>query len=301
MPIAIVLASLASRATRIASVGSTATRIIATSASSDNNDDDGNFISKIYNGVIKFGKGLMQKLFSTFSNILKFDWGTLWAQITRGVVFLLNFNWNISDADLDAQIKQAEIGLASAQGTLVGTALGYAICGAVPAATVAVFNQPLALYMMAELGEEAADEIADSLTALVSLQLQQFIRIGFSAIFKNYRSLLRGAAIGVAQILVAAGVLSQDSVDKANKNRNEPWSIASALEETIEDIDNPVEQAYAEEFWDSFGEACIEAGFIIANSADSFFAMQKMSLQAASGSERVIEIQPNRSIPTTIQ
>lgn len=299
MPIAIALASLASRATRIASVGNTATRIISTTSTIDNNDDDGNFISKIYNGIEKFGKGLMGATFKAFQSILRFDWGSLWQQVTKGVLFLLNFNWNTTDAQLDAQIKQAEIGLASAKGTLVGTSLGYAICGGIPAATVAVFNQPLALYMLAELGEEAADEIAGALSNLVSLQLQQYIRIGFSSVFKNYRTLLRGAAVGFGQVLAGLGILSQESVDKANKNRNEPWSISSALEDTIEDIDDPVKQSYYEELWESFQDACIEAGFIVANAADSFFAMQKMSLQAAQGSERIIQIEPIRNPSTT--
>lgn len=218
----------------------------------------------------------------------------MWAQVTSAVRYALNFNINISDAEIDQQIKQAEIALAAARGSLAGQSLGYAICGILPTATIAVFNEPLALYMIKEVGEEAIEDISASLANLVSLQLQQYVRKGFFQLFKNYKSLFRGAAIGFANILVRAGILTQESVDKANKERSKPWSIASALEESIESIEDPIAQAYAEEFWDEFGESCIEAGYIVANSADSYFAMQKMLNASMLGEEKLIEIQPIR-------
>lgn len=196
---------------------------------------------------------------------------------------------------IEAQIKQAEIALAAAKGSLVGQSLGYSICGLAPAATIAVFNQPLALYMMKELGEEAADDIAASLANLVTLQIQQNARVGFLALFKNHRNLIRGAAIGFANLLVRVGILTQKSVDKASKERNKPWSIASALEDSIESIKDPVDQAFYEELWDELADSCIEAGYIIASSADSYFAQQKMANESVFGTERIVEIQPVRN------
>lgn len=294
MALTLSLGSLSSRAARIASVGSAGIRRIAVNATTEQEDDD-NALVNFYQGLEKFGQSLMRTVLQGFAGIFSFSWSKLWGQITSGTLFLINFNWNITNKELDEQIKQAEVGLAAARGSLAGQSLGYAICGVIPTATIAVFNEPLALYMMKELGEEAADEIAASLTTLLTLQFQQQVRRQFAALFKNYRTLLRGAAVGFAQILVAGGILTQDSVDKANKKRNEPWSFASALEESIESIKDPAEQAYTEEFWEEFQDSCIEAGFIIAGAADSYFAQQKMANASIFGSERTIEIEPIRT------
>lgn len=292
MTLSLSLGNLNSRATRRSAAPSGGVRRIATNATTESNEQGG-FLG-FFNGALKFGVSLVSKAFGLITNVLKFSWSALWGGIVRGTQFLLNFNWNITDKQIDDQIKQAEIGLAAARGSLAGQSLGFAVCGILPTATIAVFNEALALHMMAELGEEAADEIATSLATLVSLQLQQTVRRGFFGLFKNYRTLFRGAAVGFANVLVQAGVLSQESVDKANKNRNQPWSIASALEDTIDSITDPSQQAYAEEFWDEFGDSCIEAGFIVASGADSFFAMQQIANRSLLGSERIIEIDPNR-------
>ncbi|KJH69396.1 hypothetical protein [Aliterella atlantica] len=288
------LTQLASRQIRQAAVGNSGVRRIAISATNTQNKEDGGILS-VYNAVEKFGRSLMSFAFARIKDFLSLDWGKLFQQISGGVMYLLNFNINISDTEIDEKIKQAEIALAGAKGSLAGQSLGFAICGVVPAATVAVFNEPLGLYMMKELGEEAADEIAGSLATLVSLQIQQSARKTMFQLFKNNRALCRTAALGVANLLVKVGYLTQESVDKANKDRNKPWSIASAHEESIDSIQDPEDKAYAENFWDEFGEACIEAGYIVANSADSYFAMQKMANQAQFGSEKVIEIQPIRN------
>lgn len=293
MPLSLSLSALPSRAARLASTGRAGIRRIAALATTE--DDDEGVVTSVYNAINKFGASLMRKALNVLGGIFTFSWSKFWASFTSSVRFLLNFNFNINDAEINQQIKQAEISLAAARGSLAGQSLGFAICGLIPSATIAVFNQPLALYMLKELGEEAADEIAGSLATLITLQIQQAARQAFFAIFKNYRTLLRGAAIGFAQALVNVGVLTQESVDKANKERNKPWSIAGALEQSVESISDPALQAYAEEFWEELGESCIEAGFIIANSADSYFAQQRIANESMFGSEHTVEIELSRN------
>lgn len=288
------LGDFQSRAVRLSSTANQGVRRIAVNADTQEEDNDGGFL-RSFDGALKFGASLVGNLFNSLGGFLRFSWSALWGTVTRAGLFLINFNWNITDAQIDDQIKQADIALSAAKGSLAGQSLGFAVCGLIPAATIAVFNEPLGLYMMSELGEEAADEIAGSLATLVQLQLQQTARRGFFSLFKNYRTLFRGAAIGFATALKSVGILSQESIDKATTNRNKPWSIAIALEDTVDSIVDPSQQAYAEEFWDEFQDSCIEAGFIVAGSADSYFALQKMANQSQFGSERIVEIQPIRN------
>lgn len=293
MPLAINLSNLSSRAIRAASTSGGVRRIAVNATASQDREEGG--LGAIYNAIEKFGRSLMSFAFNSLKGLFTFSWAKLWQAVVGGVRYLLNFNINMNDDQIEAQIKRAEIALAASKGALVGQSLGFAVCGIVPTATIAVFNEPLALYMLKELGEEGAEEIAASLANLVTLQIQQSARKGFLALFKNHRSLVRGAAIGFANMLVRVGVLDQASVDKANQERNKPWSIASALEDSIESIKDPAEQAYVEEFWEEFGDSCIEAGYILASSADSYFAQQRMANESIFGTERVIEIQPVRN------
>lgn len=294
MTLALNLASFSSRAIRTASTQGQNVRRIATSGTAREDDGAGGFFD-IFNGALKFGASLLSAVWKGL-NFVAFSFSALWGQIQRGALFLWNFNWNISDKQIDDQIKQAEVALAASKGSLAGQSLGFVVCGLLPAATIAVFNEALALYIIKEVGEEAVDEIAGGLANLISLQFQQTVRQTFFALFKNYRTLFRGAAIGFARSLVAVGQLNQVDVDKAIKNRNQPFTFASLKDEQIEAISSPIDKAYWEEFWDEFQDSCIEAGFIVASSADGYFAQQKMATQAALGTEHLIEIQPIRTL-----
>lgn len=299
MAITLALSTLSSRTTRLVSTANAGVRRFAIRATTSNSSSSNNPLVDFYDGLNRFGNSLMQNVLNVFKAVFSFSWTKLWGMCVRTYFFLFNFNWNSTDTQLNAKIQQAEIALAASKGRLAGQTLGFAVCGVIPTATIAVFNEPLALYILKELGEEAGEEIAGALASLIQLQAEQLVRIGFINLFKNYRNILRPAALGIAQVLVSAGILSQDQVDKANKSRNEPWSFAKALDETIDDIKDPLQKSYAEEFYDEFGEACIEAGYIVARGADSFFAEQRMAHEEYFGSEHVIEIEPIRNSDPT--
>lgn len=295
MPLGISLSTLSSRITRSTSTGGTGIRRIVTDATSairrTQTDEPTNF----WDGLKRFGASILTSV-TWQPPWLKFSFSGLFSGFVNATRQLLNFNFNATDAQLDEQIKQMEIAIASARGAARGTFAGYLLCGIAPTAALAVFNEPLALYTLERVGEEAAEEIAASVSNLIQLTLQKTVRSAFINIFKNYRNILRPAAIGFARILQGAGILDQEAVDKANKKRNEPWSISTALEETIDRIPNPIQRAETEEFWDEFGEACIEAGYIVAGSLDSYFLQQNVQENASRGEDHVIIMSPSGPI-----
>jgi len=292
MSLSIQLGQLASRVTRKAIAGNSGIRRIAVSGFASRSE--GSLLGTVYNAIEKFGQSLMRLTIGFLGNVFQISFTNLWNLTVAGSFFISNFNWNATDAQLDELIRQAEIALAGARGALKGGTLGWLICGVAPTAAIAVFNEPLALYVLKNVGEEAAEEIAGYAANFIRLTLQKTVKSAFIEIFKNYRNILRPAALGIAQLLVNAGVLSQEVVDKANKNRNEPWTFAGALEETIDEIKDPIAQAEAEEFWEELGEACIEAGYVVAGSLDSYFAQQKLANENILGNEKTIEILLNR-------
>jgi len=296
MGLEIAIEALKSRKVRQAIVGEKGLRQLALNASSDKKDGEGNFLESVYNSVERFGQSLMEGTIKLLGNALSFSWTKFWSYCVSNFNFVWNFNWNATDKELDEQIKQGEIALAAARGGLRGKALGYLVCGLVPTATIAVFNEPMALYVLKELGEEAAEEIAQSLANLLTLQVRQWTRQTFISLFKNHRQFLRGWFLGYAGILANLNIgFSKEAVEKANKNRNEPWSFASAHEDTLDEIKDPIAKADAEEFYEEFGEACIEAGYIVAGGVDAYLAQQKIANDNLLGEEKIVEITFNRS------
>lgn len=266
MTLALKLATLGSRLVRTAITGSGTRRLAARRVATS--PTGGGALS----GLKRFGNSLLKGIGDFFKGLGEINFAAIWSKCVSAYKFIYNFNWNITDKTLDAQIEQGKIAIAGALGGTFGSALGYAICGGVPTAALAVLNPSLALHVLDDLGEAALDEVAGHVANLINLTLQQTARMGFAHIYKNMRSVLRPAALGVAQFLVDKGVLSQASVDAANKKKGEPWSFASALDQTVDDIKDPLKQNFLEDFYEELGEACIEAGYVVAGSLDSLYS-----------------------------
>lgn len=298
MAIQLVLAALRSRAVRNVIVNQ-GVRRIATSATSSitTQGQQGTQSSNIWDSFGRFGGGILKNLQNVLSGNFKLNFTSIWSKISQTVLFVLNFDWNASDASLDAAIANGYTALAGSVGGAFGNALGYAICGGVPAAAMAVFNPALAVHVLDELGENAADEIASHMANVLQATWQQTQRVVFTNIFKNHRNLIRGAAVGVATIMTGLGILSPESVAKANKERDKPWSFNQAIDETIESIQSPQLQALFENLYEEFLDACIEAGYVIAGSLDSYFAQSRVSNNAYFGSSTVVAVSPSRSVP----
>lgn len=290
MATTITLRGLASRVTREAIAGYSGIKKFQASANADISRTDGSF----WDSALRFGKFLIAGILNQVMYFFQFSASAIWSYIWNTSTFLLNFNINATDEELDSQVKQGEIAIASATGSLKGAAVGWAVCGVVPTATIAVFNEALAVHTLARVGEEAAEELAASVGNLISLQFQQMQRNFITQTFKNHRAFFRGAAIGFAQLMVKAGMIDQESVDKANKERNKPWSIAGTIESTADNIKDPVFKAEYEEFWDEFKDSCMEAGYVVAGGIDSYFAQRELTRFTEEGDETIVEILPSR-------
>ena len=295
MTLSITLNNLASRVTRAASTEGSGIRRFASNASRAIQEAQEGEPTNFWDGLKRFGASILANI-TWQPPWIRFTVSGLMGLFINGTQQILNFNFNSTDAQLDEQLKQQEIAIAGARGGLRGQFVGRLVCGIAPTAVLATFNEALALHVLMEVGEEAAEEIAASASVLIQLTIRKTINTAFVNIFKNFRGLLRGAAIGFGRVLETFGILDKESVDKANKQRNQPWSIHSALEDTIERVADPAQKAELEEFWDEFAEACIESGYIIAGSIDSYFMQQKAQENAARSNEHTVIMSPSGAI-----
>lgn len=294
MTLALALSSLGSRIVRSSSVPG-GIRRFATSGLSAFEVPGGGLVQQIWNGFLKFGNAIITRILS--QSIFSINWTSLWEWARNKITFVMHFNWNVTDQELEAQVQSAKVALAGAAGGLVGGALGWLVCGIVPGIGLAVLNEALGLRVLAEVGEEAAEEIGGHIVNYIQASNQLRQKKQFAEFFKNHRTLLRGAASGVANALAGLGVLDDEVVAKLNKNRNEPWSFASAIDQTIEKIQDPAQQEFYEELYEEFVDSCSEAGYVVANSLDSIMFQQVAANKISGGPFKMVELIFDRSIP----
>lgn len=231
----------------------------------------------------------------------------IWSIITTGAIFLMNFNWNIADEDLEARWKAAETVWWGQLGSTIGTALGWVTCGVIPSAVIFSFNRALAAHVLMNVGEEAFDEMVDELGLLMTMTVRNAANRRLAEAFIGFRWLVKNAANGeepdtlmgqlVQNYLNDFPQLKEAAQSWGNKGAK-PWVLSQKIEEFIENL--PIEQKYVnflEEMVEQFGDSCIEAGYVVAGSIDEYIANQKIVNDAQQGQPNTVVITPNRKAP----
>lgn len=282
MPISISKSALPSRAIRNAIGTRTFTPSLSQSQGS------GNAIQWIVGGAFRLGKFLLSTLF----NFASFTLSSLWGLIVQSVNFVWNFNWNISDQDLDKQARATWDSLGGLLGGLAGNAFGWFACGILPGVSIFTFNKAMGLYVLKEVGEEALEELAANVAAVTRTIFRNLAQNAFSWGFKNFRRWMKDRNNPFTKAIF--GPRYEQVMKEWGRQGGPSWSFASALEDRIEKIPNKFVQQFVEEFLEESWDACVEAGFVVANSVESYLAMQKQSTGSILGPERIIEVIPDR-------
>lgn len=240
--------------------------------------------------AIRFGSSLLGNLGNLFKGVISWTFTALWSLIVAATSFVLNFDWNLSDRELDDRIKGSFNSLAGLLGGTLGTALGYITCGVLPGIGIFIFNEPLGLFVLQEVGEEFAEELAEKLSGLIRATFSSFRSASFFFLYKNVRNLWREGDEKLKQRLLKSGLKKED-IEKAINQRNQPWVLSQKIEKRIESIKSPFWKAFTEEFFDEYGEACIEAGYVVARSIDEYIAKSKLASGAIQGDTQTIEVE----------
>ncbi len=230
---------------------------------------------------------------------LRFTFTAAWGLIVSGSLFIYDFNWNITDENIDQQIAASKGILGGYLGESLGNLTGWLACGIVPAATIFVFNEKLGLYLLKEVGVEALEEFTANLAVLIQATARLSAR---NWLFNSYKSTRRWvknyfADPNSSQSQFAKRIFG----DKFNQIINDwgeagskPWSFRIGVEERIEQIEDPFWENFWEEFVDEAIDACIEAGYVLAGGLDDWVAQQKLEGNQLLGVERAVEITPSR-------
>ena len=192
-------------------------------------------------------------------------WIAIVKWINQATYTLLNFNWNISDGELNKQSWRWINTAVGQSGELIGKSLGWIACGLSPVAGVAVFNPEQAALLLADVGEEAIDEIGEELYALANQIKRGATNAVFLQLYKGVRSILRNPQSPFYAPLVI--IFGKERVDTWGTANSKPWSINIAVNEWIESFKNEAMQNFLEELYEGTIEGCQEGFITFANSA----------------------------------
>jgi hypothetical protein len=285
--IGMILRELGSRKFRESSTGGNLIR--TWSASATTTQGSGGLLETIFNGALRFGNFLI----SGIASLISFSFTKLWSWIVSGVQFIYNFDWNISDTAIDKQIEGLWNSFGGILGGAVGKAIGWIGCGLVPAATVFSFNQSMGAYLLKEVGEKALDEMLDAASSVINAGFRMGAQATFLWLYKDVRRALKDPSNPFGKAL--RSFMGNKKVDEWGTG--ESWTIAKAVEKKIEAIPSTFWRNFTEEALEEGSEACIEAGFAVAGGIDAWLAQQAMQQNALLGSDRTVEIIPDRSAP----
>lgn len=195
-----------------------------------------------------------------------------WA--VRGVQYLWNFNWNVTDKEIRQQQEGLINSLYGQAGATIGTALGTLLCGSAPVELIKRSNlvkiNPMLLAQIKEISEfntgsdeygELYEELMENAKALVSAGTRVAGQVAFVESYKNLRKWIKNGAkyVGLKKIFPKLDSLIQ----RWGEEGSQSWSFASAVENFVESIDDQKLQTLAEEAIESFMDACTESVMII--------------------------------------
>lgn len=230
---------------------------------------------------------LIGGLWNAISHLIDWSLTGLFNLLVQAAFYIWNFNFNMSNSQPEEDLKGLLNTSASLLGFTVGQAMGYLTCGVVPGLALFAFNEPLGVHVLNEFGEHALQQLAASGAACIQSTFQQATPVIFEYLYV-------GARKALLPQLVSSGIVSQSDADKINQGKAKPWSFASATEELIHEIPDKTLQAFIESVYQSFGQACIEAGFVVINSIESYTAHQKHSAAAIVGNTNTVQVFFNR-------
>ena len=227
----------------------------------------------IISRIAGLGSRLLGFAVSLVGRVVRWTLKNLWDIILEFAFELVTFDWNQTDREIENQISSNTQQIFAALGDLAGTSTVWLASVALAGGLTLKFPV-LAGKVALALAEEGGEEIRGSLI-----------------------SFLYSARNALARNLILSGLLSARRLElfglKSITDDREPWTIAGAVEEKIEKIENKNLRAFVENFVESGGEALIEVGYVVTYAIDDYYESQKMAQENALGEQRAVKIYPD--------
>ncbi|NJN74222.1 MAG: hypothetical protein HC799_16180 [Limnothrix sp. RL_2_0] len=253
------------------------------------------FVDEAWNAVSGF-------LLKAIAPALSFTASSIWSYIVQTTQFIWNFDFNATDQQLDQQLNNMKLIIAGQTGGTLGNLVGYLTCGVAPGAAIFVFNEQLGAVLLKEVSEEAFDEFMGNLFLLSRSVFYLGTQWALTTAFKSGRRAIKNffADEGSPQSQLASRLFGNkfnDLVDAWGDGKG-VWSLANGFNSVIDSIPIDWLQEFTEEFFEEAFDACVEAGYVLANGIDAWAAQRRLESKDQFGEERGVEITPDREAPS---
>ncbi|NJO58895.1 MAG: hypothetical protein HC836_11280 [Richelia sp. RM2_1_2] len=285
----IITSALKSRQVRKLIGSGTGKRVIKNAGIKKSGSASTDALNSIWSSVNRFFGGLLGDTLKVIFSGIQITLSAIWRGVVSAFQFAYNFNWNITDEELDKNLVSKFNSLGSDFGRFAGGAAGYLTCGVLPGAIISTFNQPLAMMILEEVGKEAYDRLVDDFAQIIKSSGEYLGMAAMTFLFKNTRNFIRGSEQEFRRKLLFQGAKISD-IEKAVAERNKPFVIAEKVEARVASIKNEFLRNFVSSFLEEFGESCVEAGFVVTGKMDEFFAQQRQGRDPLFGKEKTIEI-----------
>lgn len=282
----------------------------------------GNIVTRVIGwfigGIAKFAGWLLSKAWDAIKAIVSWSWATAVSWVQQTFNFLWYFNWNATDEELDASIKQQYEALLVQAGGALGGTLGWLVGGLAPGVVILMLNEPLGVYLLNKVGQEVIEEITPLLGDLVRSTLRVWTRHAITNTYKffrqkvissyEFRSHTDADLKALADKRVADKTYTPEQADDwLNKTKRirdaanaggerKPWSFHKKWEQWRKDNLPEWLQEAAEEFGDEFSSAFWQGLACVASGIDSYVAAQKQTAPSILGNQTAVKITFNRSL-----
>lgn len=233
-------------------------------------------IGGIVQSVFGIGRRLVGFLLNQAANAVGWLLGNLWDICVESYFEFVNFDWNQTDAEIEASIQANNVQIAAALGNLAGTGLVWLASVGVAAALTIKFPVVSARVAL-RLAEEGGEEIRASLINVITISRNAAARSRVLGSLLNARRL---RLFGLSPVT----------------ERKDPWTIAQAVEEQVERIPSPTIRAFVENALESIEESIIEVGYVVSYALDDYYQSSRLAAQNQLGQERAIRIQPDNRV-----
>lgn len=320
MGLSLSISNLVSRTARSISTGGNIVRNFKPSNHGLKTSSNGGILGSIIDVAKRFVGWILSTLWSFISKFISWSLSAIWGLFCRAVSFIWRFQWNQSDAQMQSSLTNAWNAFGSTLGGAVGNTLGSLIVLG-GGATLFLFNEAMAVYVLREVGEEALEELAQQAANVTNALVPIISNWVFTNCYIKARNLIGAnpdaAFQSDAQIdalynsEVQSGRMTQQQANdlktKAKQTRNalkgerKPFSFANQWEEYVEQVqqNNPFWGNFLEECFEETFEAIQERGYVAAQAVDSYITEHKMGQQVANGhtaSPITVELTLNRSL-----
>ncbi|MEA5500363.1 hypothetical protein VB834_09250 [Limnoraphis robusta Tam1] len=253
-----------------------------------------------FSNLLGKAKNLIGFLTSKIIGFLrKINFKKIWQWITQAFQTIWNFNWQATDKELNERIKQTWLAVETRMYGVLGKALGWLVCGAAPGLVTATFNLPLATLLLNKVGDEFVNEMLIDLQGFFLMVAQSTMQWLLLKGYMMIRRIIKGSVGTMNKVWQTILGVSASTIKEWGEKEGENWTFSKAAQEKREKLGERMENNL-EEFTEEFSDACIEAGFVVAEGLDEWFGLDGMTKGVFDlfGEHREIKFTPNKDVPS---